>query len=74
MRKKTKMNSAELKNILDQLDDDEEYPVRVYTSYNMYEVVRVMVNKGRLLIFTGDANNLEPLDDNVHYLSANEDE
>lgn len=69
-----RMNSTDLRKILDQLDDDEVYPVRVYTSYNMYEVVRVIVNKGRLLIFTGDANNVEPLDDNVHYLSPHDDD
>lgn len=37
-------------------------PVRVYTSYNMYTVIKMVVNKGRLIIFTGEADNLEPVE------------
>lgn len=55
------LNSKDLKQILDTVGNG-KLPVRVYTSYNMYTVIKMVVNKGRLIIFTGEADNLEPVD------------
>lgn len=55
------LNSKDLKQIIDTIGNS-KMPVRVYTSYNMYTVIKMVVNKGRLIIFTGEADNLEPVE------------
>lgn len=55
------LKAKDLQKILDTVKDG-TMPVRVYTSYNMYTVIKVVVNKGRLIIFTGETDNLEPVE------------
>lgn len=58
------LNSQHLKEIFNSKDNDKEYPVRVYSSYNMFEVTKVIFSDGKIIIFTGDANNIEPIEHN----------
>lgn len=56
------LNSQNLKQIFNSKDNDKEYPVRIYNSYNLFEVSKVVFADGKIIIFTGDADNIEPIE------------
>ena len=57
------LNSQQLKEIFNSKDNDKEYPVRIYSSYNLFEVSKVVMSNDTMIIFTGDADNIQPTDD-----------
>ncbi len=53
------LNSQQLKEIFNSKDNNKEFPVRIYSSYNLFEVSKVIFADGKIIIFTGDVDNIE---------------
>jgi len=50
-----------LKKYLDELQDDTE--VKIYCSYNQYDIKRIVLYEGRLILEVGDSDNPIESDD-----------
>ena len=52
-----KLNSQDLKKIFNDITNDKEYEVLVYSSYNLFQVKNVKLSGDKVIIFTGDTDN-----------------
>jgi len=54
------LNSQDLKEIFNSADNDREYPVRIYSGYNLFTVGKVVKSTDSIIIFVGEADNIDP--------------
>lgn len=54
------LNSQDLKDIFNDKNNKKDYPVFVYTSYNLFQVKKVLLSDDKIIIFTGEVDN--PID------------
>ena len=55
------LDSQDLKEIFNSKENDKEIPVRIYSGYNLFTVSKVVKSADSIIIFTGDADNMEPV-------------
>lgn len=65
----SKLTSKNLKKIIDS-SDGSELSLHVYSSFNLHEVNKIVVKDGRLILFTGTINNVEPMENIERLLSS----
>lgn len=59
-----KLNSQELKKIFNDSNNDKEYDVLIYSSYNFFQVKNVKISGDKVIIFAGETDN--PVDNTVY--------
>lgn len=53
------LNSQDLKEIFNSPENSKEFQVRIYNSYNLFEISKAVISNGTIILFTGDARNDE---------------
>lgn len=62
-----KLNSQELKKIFNDSNNDKEYDVLIYSSFNLFQVKNVKISGNKVIIFAGDADNPTDIETPDHY-------